>query len=261
MKNPDVTLPANHFKAGLAEKRRQPGLWLTLESTNATEIVAGSGFDWLLLDMEHTSLDVSQVADHIRAAKGGTAELVVRVPWNDPIIMKRLLDTGVRSFMIPFVQSAEEARAAVAATRYPPHGIRGVSGNMRANGFNRYRDYGARYREEQCIVVQIESPAGIAAVAEIGAVEGVDGVFIGPNDLAANMGFFGQPGAPQVKAAIVEALEKIKATAKAPGILNFDPAQARTFFDDGFSFIAVGSDTFILARRSEDLLAAVVGKS
>jgi 4-hydroxy-2-oxoheptanedioate aldolase len=261
MKNPIVTLPANHFKAGLADRRRQPGLWLTLESANATEIVAGLGFDWLLLDMEHTSLDVSQVADHIRAAKGGTAELVVRVPWNDPIIMKRLLDTGVRSFMIPFVQSAEEARMAVAATRYPPQGIRGVSGNMRANGFNRYRDYGARYREEQCIVVQIESPAGIAAIAEIGAVDGVDGIFIGPNDLAANLGFFGQPGAPEVKAAIGDALEQIKATGKAPGILNFDPAQAITLFDDGFRFIAVGSDTFTLARRSEDLLAAVVGNS
>src|SRR5476651_1874189 len=148
MKNPVTTLPVNQFKAGLAEKRRQPGLWVTLESANATEITGGSGFDWLLLDMEHTSLDVSQVADHIRAAKGGTAELVVRVPWNDPIVMKRLLDTGVRSFMIPFVQSAEEARAAVAATRYPPHGIRGVSGNMRANGFARYTDYATRYHEE-----------------------------------------------------------------------------------------------------------------
>jgi 4-hydroxy-2-oxoheptanedioate aldolase len=261
MKNPVPTLPTNHFKAGLTEKRRQPGFWLTLESANATEIVAGSGFDWRLLDMEHTALDVSQVVNHLGAAKGGTAELVVRVPWNDPIIMKRLLDTGVRSFMIPFVQSAEEARAAVAATRYPPHGIRGVSGNMRANGFNRYHDYGARYHEEQCIVVQIESPAGIAAIGEIGAVDGVDGIFIGPNDLAANMGFFGQPGVLPVKAAIASALEKIKATRKAPGILNFDPAQARGLFDDGFSFIAVGSDTFILARRSEDLLAAVVGES
>lgn len=256
-----MTLPINRFKTGLAQNRRQAGLWLTLESANATEIVAGSGYDWLLLDMEHTSLDVSQVADHIRASKGGTAELVVRVPWNDPIVMKRLLDTGVRSFMIPFVQSAEQARAAVAATRYPPHGIRGVSGNMRANGFSRYGDYGARYHEEQCIIVQIESPVAIAAIAEIGAVDGVDGIFVGPNDLAANLGFFGQPGAPQVKAAIAEALQKIRATGKTPGILNFDPTQARTLFEEGFSFIAVGSDTSILARRSEGLLADVVGSA
>jgi 4-hydroxy-2-oxoheptanedioate aldolase len=260
MSNPVLTqIPTNHFKAGLAQNRRQPGLWLTLESVNATEILAGSGYDWLLLDMEHTGVDVSQVADHIRAAKGGTAELVVRIPWNDPIIMKRLLDSGVRSFMIPFVQSADEARAAVAATRYPPHGIRGVSGNMRANGFARFKDYIARYREEQCIVVQIESPTGIAAIAEIGAVDGVDGIFVGPNDLAANMGLFGQPGAPPVKTAISDALKKISATGKAPGILNFDVGQVRALFDDGYSFIAVGSDTSILARRSEGLLAEIVG--
>jgi 4-hydroxy-2-oxoheptanedioate aldolase len=247
-----MTMPPNQFKARLMQGKRQPGLWLTLESD-----VAGSGYDWLLLDMEHTSLDVSQVADHIRAARGGTAELVVRIPWNEPIVMKRLLDSGVRSFMIPFVQSATEARAAVAATRYPPHGIRGVSGNMRANAFARYTDYATRYHEEQCIIVQIESPVAVAAIGEIGAVEGVDGVFVGPNDLAANMGLFGQPGAAQVRAAIGDALTRIRSTGKAAGILNFDPVQARGLFNDGYSFIAVGSDTSILARRSEALLADV----
>ena len=252
-----MKMPPNQFKARLAQGKRQPGLWLTLESVNATEIVAGSGYDWLLLDMEHTGLDLSQVADHIRAARGGTAELVVRIPWNEPIVMKRLLDSGVRSFMIPFVQSAAEARAAVAATRYPPHGIRGVSGNMRANAFARYSDYAARYHEEQCIIVQIESPVAVAAIGEIGAVEGVDGVFVGPNDLAANMGLFGQPGAAQVRSAIGDALTRIRSTGKAAGILNFDPVQARGLFNDGYSFIAVGSDTSILARRSEALLADV----
>jgi 4-hydroxy-2-oxoheptanedioate aldolase len=256
-----MNIPPNRFKAGLAEGRRQPGLWLSLESVNSTEILAGSGYDWLLLDMEHTGLGVSQVADHIRAAKGGTAELVVRVPWNEPIMLKRLLDLGIRSFMIPFVQSANEARAAVAGTRYPPRGIRGVSGNMRANGFSRYTDYAARYHEEQCIVVQIESPAAIAAIGDIGSVDGIDGLFIGPNDLAANMGLFGQPGATQVRKAIADALEKIQSTGKAPGILNFDPAQARSLFDDGYKFIAVGSDLAILARRSEALLAEVSDKA
>src|SRR5450631_4276327 len=247
-----MTMPPNQFKARLMQGKRQPGLWLTLESD-----VAGSGYDWLLLDIEHTGLDVSQVADHIRAARGGTAELVVRIPWNESIVMKRLLDSGVRSFMIPFVQSATEARAAVAATRYPPHGIRGVSGNMRANAFARYTDYATRYHEEQCIIVQIESPVAVAAIGEIGAVEGVDGVFVGPNDLAANMGLFGQPGAAQVRAAIGDALTRIRSTGKAAGILYFNPAQARGLFNDGYSFIAVGSDTSILARRSEALLADV----
>src|SRR6218665_2880259 len=187
------------LKRGLAKGKKQPGLWLSLESPHVTEVLAGAGYDWLLLDMEHTCLDTSQGADHPRAAKGGTAELVVRIPWNEPVIVKRLLDAGVRSIMVPFVQGADEARRAVAATRYPPHGIRGVSGNMRANGFSRIKDYGQRYHEEQCIIVQIESPTAVAAIAEIGAVDGVDGIFVGPNDLAANMGLYGQPGAPEVR--------------------------------------------------------------
>lgn len=254
-----ATLPPNDFKRGLAEGRRQPGLWLTLESPNATEILAGSGYAWLLLDMEHTTLGIGQVADHVRAARGGTAELVVRVPWNEPIMMKRLLDAGVRSFMIPFVQGAEQARAAVAATRYPPHGIRGVSGNMRANGFARFKDYPERYHEEQCIVVQIESPEAAAAVPQIGAVDGVDGLFVGPNDLAANMGLFGKPGHPEVRAEIDRLAPSIAETGKAAGILNFDPAEARALFARGYSYIAVASDTAILARRSEALLAEVAG--
>jgi 4-hydroxy-2-oxoheptanedioate aldolase len=251
------TVRPNHFKQGLKARKKQPGLWLSLESPNVTEIVAGSGYDWLLLDMEHTTLDTSQVADHVRAVQGGTAELVVRVPWNEPIIFKRLLDAGVRSIMVPFVQSAEEARRAVAATRYPPQGIRGVSGNMRANSFARIKDYAARYQESQCIIVQIESPTAIAAIAEIGAVDGVDGIFVGPNDLAANMGFYGQPGAAEVKACIAQAIKAIEATGKAPGVLNFNPAEARELSKLGYDFIAVGSDLSIIARRSEALLAEI----
>lgn len=253
----DSSLPPNQFKRGLAAGKRQPGLWLTLESANATEVLAGAGYSWLLLDMEHTTVDPSQIADHLRAARGGTAELVVRIPWNDPITFKRLLDAGVRSFMVPFVQSAAEAHAAIAATRYPPHGIRGVSGNMRANAFARYKDYAQRYHEEQCIVVQIESPKAVAAIPEIGAVEGVDGIFVGPNDLAANMGVFGKPGAPEVRAEVDRALGLIKKTGKAPGVLNFNLAEARELFAQGYSYIAIASDTSILARRSEALLAEI----
>ena len=252
------TLRPNTFKRHLAQGKKQPGLWLTMESVNATEVVAGAGYDWLLLDMEHTCIDPSQVAAHLLAAQGGTAELVVRIPWNEPVMVKRLLDGGVRSIMFPFVQSADEARRAVAATRYPPHGIRGVSGNMRANSFARVKDYGQRYQDEQCIIVQIESPSAVAAIAEIGAVEGVDAIFVGPNDLAANMGLFGQPGAPEVKAVIADAAKAIRATGKAPGILNFNPAEARALLDAGYDFIAVGSDLSILARRSEALLAEIV---
>jgi len=250
-------LRPNLFKQGLAAGRRMPGLWLSLESPNATEVLAGAGYDWLLLDMEHTCLDASQVAEHLRAAQGGTAEVVVRIPWNEPVMVKRLLDAGVRSIMVPFVQSADEARRAVAATRYPPHGIRGVSGSMRGNDYARIAEYAERYHEEQCIVVQIESPTAVAALPEIAAVDGVDGLFVGPNDLAANMGLFGKPGAPEVRATIAEIIKTIQASGKAPGILDFDPAAARELFEIGYRFIAVGSDQTILARRSEVLLAEV----
>ena len=250
-------LTPNRFKRGLAEGRKQPGLWLSLESPNITEVLAGSGYDWLLLDMEHTTLDASLVADHVRAARGGTAELVVRIPWNEPVMVKRLLDAGVRSLMVPFVQTADEAKRAVASTRYPPHGIRGVAGNTRANGFARVKDYMQRYREEQCILVQVETTKALAAIGEIGAVDGVDGIFVGPSDLAASMGHLGQPGVPEVRSAIAGALTAIKATGKAPGILNFNPAEARELMKLGYDFVAVASDLSILARRSESLLGEI----
>jgi 4-hydroxy-2-oxoheptanedioate aldolase len=257
MATPIPSVRPNFFKQGLKARKKQPGLWLTLESPNVTEILAGAGYDWLLLDMEHTSLDPSQVADHIRAAQGGTAELMVRIPWNESVMFKRLLDTGVRTFMVPFVQSADEARRAVAATRYPPQGIRGVSGTSRATGFGRIKEYGQRYQEAQCIVVQIESPKAVSAIAEIGAVEGVDGIFVGPNDLAANLGLFGKTGAPEVKAAIAQAIKAIESTGKAPGILNFVPAEARDLIKMGYDFVAVGGDMSMIARRSEALLAEI----
>jgi len=250
-------LRENAFKRKLKEGAKQPGLWLTLESPNATEVLAGSGYDWLLLDMEHTTLDASGVADHIRAAVNGTAELAVRVPWNEPIVVKRLLDAGIRTLMFPAVQSAAEAKAAVAATRYPPQGIRGVAGNNRANSFQRITDYPDTYQQQQCVIVQLESPKAIAAIEEIGAVDGVDALFIGPNDLAANMGLYGKPGAPEVKAVIAESIGRIRKTGKGAGILNYNIAEARDLFKAGYDFIAVNSDLVILARRSEAILAEV----
>jgi 4-hydroxy-2-oxoheptanedioate aldolase len=247
----------NIFKQNLASGKKQVGLWLALDSANATEIVAGSGFDWLLLDLEHTAIDIGQVVNHLRAAKGGTAELLVRVPWNEPIIFKRLLDVGVRSFIVPMVQSADEARAALAATRYPPHGTRGVAGNTRATNFNRIPNYFQHAHEEHCLVVQIESARGVEAIEEIGAIDGIDGLFIGPNDLAASIGLIGQTTDAQVKELIARAHEKMKRTGKGMGILNFVPSEARALFQAGFNFIAVSSDATILARRSEALLQEI----
>jgi 4-hydroxy-2-oxoheptanedioate aldolase len=247
----------NYFKQHLAAGQRQIGLWLALGSPTATEIVAGSGYDWLLLDLEHTTLDIGQVTEHLRAARGGTAEMVVRVPWNDPVTFKRLLDAGVRSFMVPMVQSAQEARAAVAATRYPPHGIRGVAGTTRASNFARDPTYLQHAHEQHCIVVQIETARAVDAIEDIGAVEGIDGLFIGPNDLAASLGLVGRTTHPDVQALIARALTKMKGTGKGRGILNFVPGEARAFLQAGFTFIAVGSDSAILARRSESLLQEI----
>ena len=246
-------LPPNNFKRALAEGKVQIGFWLGLESPLATEIVAGSGFDWLLLDMEHTGIDTSGVVEHLRAARGSPGELVVRVPSLDVVMVKRLLDLGVRSFMFPSIVDAGQARTAVAATRYPPHGMRGVSGNNRANNFARDPGYQQGYADEQCIVLQIESRPAVMAIGEIGAVEGVDALFIGPNDLAASMGLFGQPNAAEVDAVVEEALGRIGATGKAPGVLSFDVERATALIAKGYRMLAVGSDVGLLARRSEEL--------
>jgi 4-hydroxy-2-oxoheptanedioate aldolase len=247
----------NVFKQNLRERKKQYGLWLSLDSPMATEIVAGAGYDWLLLDLEHNCIDLSSVVDHLRAAQGGTAELMVRLPWNDTVMFKRLLDAGVRSFMVPLVQTADEARAAVASTRYPPHGIRGAAGNTRASRFNRITNYFENTHENICIVVQIETVKGVEAIEDIAAVDGVDGLFIGPSDLSASMGLVGKATLPEVKEMIKKALGKILKTGKAPGILNFVPADARAWVEAGFSFIAVGADGAIVARRSESLLQEV----
>jgi 4-hydroxy-2-oxoheptanedioate aldolase len=251
------TIPTNLFKRALKAGDKQIGLWLTLDSLSSTEILAGSGYDWLLLDMEHTCIEASHVVQHLRAAKGGSAEVVVRVPSHDAVLLKRLLDAGVRSIMFPRIESADEARAVVAATRYPPHGIRGVAGNMRANNFSRIDSYFERCQDELCVIVQIESKPGVDAIEQIGAVEGVDALFIGPNDLAASVGLLGKSAAPLVEAMIADAVTRILKTGKAAGILNFVPAQARALLGSGVGFIAVGSDAGILARRSEALLAEI----
>jgi 4-hydroxy-2-oxoheptanedioate aldolase len=250
-------LPINRLKQALHANQRQVGLWLTLTSPTVTEIVAGAGFDWMLIDMEHTTNELPDVVHHLRAAdSGGTAEPVVRVPWNEPVIVKRLLDSGARSLMFPYVQTAEEARRAVAATRYPPRGIRGYAGGSRATGYGRMTGYAQNAESSICVIVQIESPAAIDAIADIAAVDGVDGIFIGPNDLAANMGFLGQSSAPEVTAMVLKGLALIRAGGKAAGLLNYDETSARKMFDAGFCFIAVGGDTGLVARGAERLARA-----
>jgi 4-hydroxy-2-oxoheptanedioate aldolase len=251
------SLKSNRLKQGIRDNRKQVGFWLTLASPSVTEIAAGAGFDWVLIDMEHTSNELPDVVDHLRAATaGGDAEPAVRLPGNDPILVKRLLDLGARSLMFPNVQSAEEARRAVASTRYPPHGIRGFAGSSRATLFGRLGGYADKASDDICVIVQIETVQAVDAIAEIAAVDGVDCIFVGPNDLAASMGFLGKARAPEVRKMVLTALERIRAAGVCAGLLDYDETEAKKMFDAGFGIIAVGGDTATVARGTERIAQA-----
>ena len=251
-----MTIPQNTFKRAIDAGRLQIGLWSILSSHVTVEIIAGSGFDWLVLDTEHSPNELPMVYSQLQAAAaGGRAHPVVRVPWNDMVTLKRYLDIGVQSFLIPYVESAEEAANAVAYTRYPPHGVRGYSAAPRASGFGRIKDYPQLCEAELAVLVQVESRRGLDNIEEIAAVDGVTGVFIGPGDLAAALGHVGNRKHPEVQAVIEDAIARIRACGKPAGILSADEALAKRYIELGCSFVAVGSDLGILARTSEQLAA------
>jgi 4-hydroxy-2-oxoheptanedioate aldolase len=251
----NVQLPANPFKQAIREGRPQIGLWSSLCSNVAAEVVAGAGFDWILVDTEHAPNELPMVFSQLQALVAGSAAAVVRPAWNDMVLMKRLLDVGVQNLLVPYVQTPEEARAAVAATRYPPQGVRGVAVNHRGNRFGRVKDYYKRIGDEICVLVQIETRLALQNIEAIAAVEGIDGLFIGPSDLAAAFGRVGESGHPEVRAAIDDALRRIAKTGKAPGILAPIEADARHWLSLGCVVLAVGSDVGLLARQSEELAA------
>jgi 4-hydroxy-2-oxoheptanedioate aldolase len=250
-----VDLPLNGFKRALVEGRPQIGLWCTLASNVAIEVVAGSGFDWLMLDTEHSPNELDHVLAQLQAAAAYPTAMVVRPAWNDMILIKRILDVGAQSILIPYVQNAEEARRAVSYTRYPPEGLRGVSGMSRATRFGRIPDYARRAHEELCVMVQVETREGLSQIEEMAAVEGVDGIFVGPADLAAALGHAGSPGHPEVQAAIEDAIVRIREAGKAPGILFSDDTKVRHYLALGALFVAVGVDAGILARETQSLAA------
>jgi len=257
-----MRIPSNVFKAALARGDAQVGLWLGLANPYSAEVVAGAGFDWLLIDGEHAPNTVPTILAQLQAIAPYPSHPVVRVPWNDPVIVKQVLDLGAQTLLVPMVQSADEARAAVAATRYPPHGMRGVGSALaRASRWNRVGDYLHGANDEMAVLVQVETRAGLDAIDAIARVEGVDGVFIGPADLAADLGHLGNPGHPDVQAAIDGAIRMIKAAGKAPGILSADEAAARRYLEAGAQFVAVGVDTTLLARSAERLAAQFRGES
>ena len=250
-----MQLPTNIFKHALEAGRPQIGCWSSLFNNYTVEILATAGFDWLLLDMEHSPNEVGLVLGQLQAMTAGTAHPVVRPPWNDTVVIKRLLDVGAQSFLIPYVQNVAEAQTAVAATRYPPRGVRGVSMSMRGNAFGRVKDYHARCEAEICVLVQVETRQGLDNLEAIAAVDGVDGIFIGPSDLSADLGYLGRAEHEDVQKTIEGAIGRIKATGKAAGILTGNEALAHRYLELGCLFTAVGSDLGILVQGSERLAA------
>ena len=254
-------MPVNAFKRGLLARRPQIGLWSSLCSNVSVEIIAGSGFDWILIDTEHAPNEPPMVLSQLQAAMGGTATPIVRVAWNDAVLVKRHLDLGVQTFLVPFVQNAAEARRAVAATRFPQFGgVRGFASLSRASQFGRVAEYHQRAQEEMCVLVQVETRAALQEVEAIAAVDGVDGIFVGPGDLSSDMGHLGNPSHPEVLDAIARTIERINSSGKAAGILSPVEAEARRWLEMGALFVAVGSDVGILARASEALAAKYKNK-
>ena len=250
-----MDLPRNAFKHALKDGKAQIGLWSSLSSNYSVEVIAGAGFDWILLDLEHSPNDLESLLAQLQAAAPYPTHPVVRVPWNDMVAMKRILDVGAQALLVPYVSTAEEARAAVAHTRYPPKGVRGVAGTTRATRFGRIKDYAKRAHEEICVLVQVETEAALDNIESICAVDGVDGVFVGPADLHASMGYTGEIANPKVKPLIDDAIRRIRKAGKAPGILTPSEEDARRWLDCGALFVAVGADVGILARGAEALAA------
>lgn len=250
-----MEIPHNRFKRALAAGQRQIGLWISLGSATVVELIGPSGFDWFVIDTEHAPNELPDVLAQLRVVEGQHVEPVVRPAWNDTVLIKRLLDSGAKTLLIPFVQNAEEARQAVRATRYPPEGVRGVAVAPRANRYGRVKDYIARVNEELCVLVQVESRAALGELRAIASVEGVDGVFVGPSDLAADFGHLGNPNHPDVQAAIRSAVGICKAAGKPAGILTPVEADARRYLEWGYQFVAVGSDLGLL-RGAADAIAS-----
>jgi 4-hydroxy-2-oxoheptanedioate aldolase len=250
-----MNLPQNSFKRALRAGAAQIGLWSSLSSNYTVEVIAGAGFDWILLDMEHSPNDLENLLTQLQAAAPYPTHSVVRVAWNDMVTIKRVLDIGAQSLLVPYVSTAEEAQAAVSYTRYPPAGLRGVAGTTRATQFGRVRDYAKRAHEEICLLVQVETQQALDNIEAICAVEGVDGVFIGPADLHASLGYTGEIAHPAVKPLIDDAIRRIRKAGKAPGILTPNEADARRWLECGALFVAVGADVGILARGAEALAA------
>ncbi len=249
-----MPVPINPFKAALAQGETVFGCWLSLGSPVATELMGTAGFDWLLIDAEHTAYDIATLRMQLMALEASESHAVLRVPVGETWILKQVLDLGAQTVLVPMVESADQARALVRAVTFPPKGNRGVGyTTTRASGFGDIADYGTTADEQICLLVQVENRAGLAALDEILEVEGIDGVFVGPADLSADMGYMGQLTHPEVMQTINDTLRRIAASGKAPGILSTDQNVLDAALESGARFVAVGLDSALLARGARAL--------
>lgn len=255
-----VNLPPTFREALAASDRPLIGMWVCSGSPLVAEICAGGGLDWLRIDMEHGPNQLESVLAQLQAVAAYPVSPLVRAPGLLPVMIKQILDLGARNILMPMIDTPEQAEAAVRAVRYPPHGNRGVGSALaRSARWNRVDDYLSDGNDHVSLLVQIESVTGVGNAAEIAEVDGVDGVFVGPSDLAASMGLIGRQAHPDVVAAVERAFEAVRGAGKPVGVNAFDPAVASAYLDQGASFVLVGADVALLARGSEALAERFVG--
>jgi 4-hydroxy-2-oxoheptanedioate aldolase len=250
-----MDIPENRFKRAIAAGRQQIGLWCALPSAQTAEALATCGFDWMVLDTEHAPGDPLTVYEQLRAVAPYPVAPLVRPAANDAVLIKRILDAGAQTLIVPQVQNRREAAAAVAAVRYPPRGIRGVAGNTRANRFGLVEDYYARAEAEICLILQAETREALDELEAIASLEGVDGVFIGPADLAASLGHLGNQGHPDVRKAVLDAIRRVRKAGKPAGILTLDREFAHECMTAGSVFTAVDVDVAVLTRGARRIAA------
>ncbi|WP_037314516.1 aldolase/citrate lyase family protein [Ruegeria halocynthiae] len=249
-----MAAPVNTFKQALKQGKQQIGCWMSFAEPVTAEIMGTAGFDWLVIDGEHAPNDIRSIRDQLVALAASPSHPVVRVPVGETWLIKTVLDAGAQTILVPIVESADQARELVRACRYPPEGLRGVGATAsRATMYGTTPDYIQTADQEICLLVQVENRAGMAALDEILQVDGVDGVFIGPADLSTDMGHQGNSAAPEVRAVIADALARIRAAGKAPGILGTNDEATQTYLEMGAQFLAVGIDVMVLANASRAL--------
>jgi 2-keto-3-deoxy-L-rhamnonate aldolase RhmA len=249
-----MDMPSNLFKQAIAGRNVPLGTWLMSGSTAPAEALGCMGFDFLVVDMEHVPIDIPHAYALLQAIAGTPAQPIVRLAWNDPVLVKRAMDIGAQSLMFPFIQSADEARLAVAATRYPSAGTRGFAGVHRASRYGTVTNYAQRANDEACVIVQLETREAISQIEAIAAVPGVDAIFIGPGDLSATSGHIGQIGHADVQAHLRGCAETCRRLGKPVGSVGPTPEMVQQFIDYGYSFVAVASDMGMMMRQANDFL-------